>query len=631
MARRTTDDRSVIAKGLGGRQTRKAAGGGDSVVSGRSNQPIVGEESADKWFSAHGAIPVPFNPNELIKVFEESNCLRQMVDAYAVNVYGTGWVIEPVIDLDSEGADQEVSDAMYAERLDTWIAEGSEGDLPEEPTEDEVVDRMNSLRLQLKREMFIAEAFFRSCSVDQSFISLCRMAGTDKEITGNAYWECIRSKDGRLARLSFMPSTQTRLCTVIQEPVVVNERRYVSPIKYEDIEIEHRFRQYMMEVAQTVVYFKEFGDPRVMSRKTGKVFADEKTMYRELNLDENTTTDGPANEVLHFRVPSVRTPYGIPRWIGVLLEIMGSRAAGEINYDYFDSKGMPPFLILMSGGHLSAASEKLLTDFFADRVRGRENFHRGVMLQSTPNLDADGRPQDVKMQIERLSSEQTKDSLFQGYDAANIEKVGAMFRLPQLLRGVVKDVNKASAKATLQFAEEQVFGPERLEFDWTVNNNIVNDLGLTLVKFRSNGIQTSDPVILTEMIEKMMTVGGLTINEARALLSQVFKKRFPPIDQFWANQPLELTKIGVVPDDMQQTGDMTVAEQGESASDGQCTEQTSEGQDGDTLAGVIASLKRTIEEMKSKGAKVQEKEHQEKLKAAKGIDIDGSVIDGDGE
>lgn len=622
MARKKKPDSEFQAVGLGKPTKVKKTEGSDQ---GSSNQPIVGEESAGGWFSGHGAIPVPFSPTDLVQTYEQSNCLRQMVDAYTVNVYGTGWSIEPAIDLDAEGADQEVSDAIYAERLDLWIAEGSVGDPPEEPTDDEVQDRMDSLRLQMKREMFMAEAFFKSCSVDQSFVSLCRITGTDKEVTGNGYWEVIRSVDGNLSRVSFMPSVQTRLCSTIKEPTVVTERRYVSPVQYEDVAVERKFRKFVMEVDGEVVFFKEFGDPRTMSRKTGKVFKDEKEMNRELSIDPKEPNDGPANEVLQFRVPSVRSPYGIPRWIGVLLEIVGSRASGEVNFDYFDGKAIPPVLIMMSGGKLSPASQKILEDFFSDRVKGRENFHRGVLLQGLPNLDSEGRPQDVKIQVEKMAGEMEKEALFQNYDANNTEKVGAAFRLPQLLRGVVRDVNKASAKATIQFAEEQVFGPERLEFDWTVNNRIVNALGLTLVKFRSNGVQTSDPSILTEMIQKMMTAGGLTINESRSLLGQVFKKRFPPIDQFWAGQPLELTKMGFVPggeDDVFQ-GD---------EEDGQETPEKDPQEDDpkdkatdDTLQATIDNLKTVIAQMRSVGAVVLSREQNVVLKDVEGMDLDGSV------
>ena len=39
---------------------------------------------------------------------------------------------------------------------------------------------------------------------------------------------------------------------------------------------------------------------------------------------------------------SPRSPYGVPRWVGTLLSVLGSRQMEEVNYLYFENKSVPP-------------------------------------------------------------------------------------------------------------------------------------------------------------------------------------------------------------------------------------------------------------------------------------------------
>ena len=62
----------------------------------------------------------------------------------------------------------------------------------------------------------------------------------------------------------------------------------------------------------------------MVSRRSGRVFP---------SLDDLLATDpsdGPATEILHFRVQSPRSAYGVPRWVGNLLAVLGSRQAEEV-------------------------------------------------------------------------------------------------------------------------------------------------------------------------------------------------------------------------------------------------------------------------------------------------------------
>jgi len=91
------------------------------------------------------------------------------------------------------------------------------------------------------------------------------------------------------------------------------------------------------------VYFKSFGDPRVVSRSTGRVSPDIAA------LKAAQADDKPATELLHFTIHSPRSPYGVSRWVGTLLSVLGSRQMEQVNYLYLENQIVPPLALLVSG------------------------------------------------------------------------------------------------------------------------------------------------------------------------------------------------------------------------------------------------------------------------------------------
>jgi capsid portal protein len=138
---------------------------------------------------------------------------------------------------------------------------------------------------------------------------------------------------------------------------------------------------------------------------------------------------------------SPRSAYGVPRWVGNLLAVLGSRQAEEINFLYFENKSVPPLAILVSGGRLSAQSIPRIEDFIENHIRGKRNFHKILILEAEPaggsgGIEHSGR---LKVELRPLTSAQQNDALFQNYDERNIDKVRQSFRLPRMLRGDIRD------------------------------------------------------------------------------------------------------------------------------------------------------------------------------------------------
>ncbi len=489
-------------------------------------------------FASLGALEPPYDPEALCLLFEHSNSLRQNVDAYATNIDGFGHRLEPAIDFDADDADRRVGECIYLERL----AARDRGELPPdaelEPTPDEIGERRSELVQLARTERARLASFFEFCSFDHSFVELRRRTRQDLEVTGNAYWEVLRNASGEVARLVYVPSYTMRLLPLDAKPVPVEESVRISPVTVERVTTRQRMRRFLQVQYTQRTFFKAFGDPRFVSRTTGEAFS---------TLDElraRDPADGPATEILHFAIPSPRSPYGIPRWVGGLLAVMGSRSMEEVNYLYFENKSVPPLALLVSGGKLSEASVPRIERFIEENLKGKNNFHKVLILEAEGATNANDAAR-ARIELRPLTDAQQHDALFQSYDERNIDKVGSAFRLPRLLRGDSRDFNRAVADAQLRFAEDQVFQPERDEFDFIVNRKLLADMGIRFWRFRSQTPVTRDPERMTNMVEKLVRVGVLTPEEGRALASDIFNREFAKLSADWTKRPITLTLAGI--------------------------------------------------------------------------------------
>lgn len=500
-----------------------------ALVVGPPVQASRSPDDLEARFQSAGALVPPYDPGALCQLMEHSNALRQSIDAYAVNIDGFGHRLEPAIELDAEDADARVAEALFLERS----AARARGELPDgtplEPDAEEIQNRRRELLELARLERARLDAFFDACCPDCSFVDLRRRTRQDLETTGNAYWEVLRNFRGEVVRLVHVPSQSMRLMPLDREPIDIVERMRVSPVDFETVPVRKRMRRFVqLQEGMDAVYFKSFGDPRAVSRDTGRLLSDGE--------------DGAAaTEIIHFAIHSPRSPYGIPRWVGALLSVLGSRQMEEVNFSYFENKSVPPLALLISGGRLSESSVPRIERFIEENLNGKANFHKILILEAEGG-SAEGK---AKIELCPLTSAQQQDALFQSYDARNIDKVGAAFRLPRLLRGDSGDFNRATAESALRFAEDQVFQPERDEFDYLVNRTLLADMGIRFWRFRSQTPATRDPERMTDMVEKLVRVGVLTPEEGRVLAGDIFNREFRKLGDDWTKRPITLTLAGI--------------------------------------------------------------------------------------
>jgi PBSX family phage portal protein len=510
-----------------------------------SAQPEQQDKNLAALFATNKVLNWTFDPSSLIKIWENSSALNQNIETYIANIESSGHRLAPVFDFESDAVYEQVREALWVHDSGGKLPQNSLDDLPDPPSDAEVDVVLEKLKRRSKYERLCFESFLHNVNPNGSFMSLRRQKRKDLEILGNAFFETLRDSNAQLSRFLHVPAETIRLTALDLNPTAVETKVAPTPLKYETITQYKFFRRFVQVVNNRTTWFKEFGDPRVVSRTTGKIFLDEKSF--EAWTKQNQPGDQPANEMIHFKIDRPGDAYGTPRWMGNLLAVLGSRAADEVNYNYFDNKTVPPMAIVVSGGRLGQDDIGRIENFIRDNVRGRSNFHKILLLEANADKDSQmvGTAVPPRVEFKPLTSAQHGDALFQNYDERNMDKVSSSFRMPRLMRGDVRDFNRATALAAIRFAEDQVFEPERREFDDLLNRRLLPELGILLWRLESLPTRSRDPELMSRIVGEQSRAGNLKPNEARDLLAPSLATDFVRIDDKWGDQPLQLTMAEV--------------------------------------------------------------------------------------
>jgi capsid portal protein len=234
-----------------------------------------------------------------------------------------------------------------------------------------------------------------------------------------------------------------------------------------------------------------------------------------------------AHEVIHFRVEDPAYDYGVPRWVGALLNLLSSRKADQVNHDFFDNKAIPPMVASVSGGRFTNASADALRDLLKGG-KGLDKFWDVLVLEAVAEpgtaMEAGGK---TEIKLEPLMKHQPSDGMFLNLDERNADKVGGTFRHGRLMRGDTREINKATADASLRFTEGQVYKPERDEDDEFLNDFVLPELGISAWRFQSKGPSTTSALERGQLTIEAFKNKAISRNEAREAIESAIGVRLP--------------------------------------------------------------------------------------------------------
>ncbi|MCD8294413.1 MAG: phage portal protein, partial [Clostridia bacterium] len=320
-----------------------------------------------------------------------------------------------------------------------------------------------------------------------------------RETYGVAYLEVIRNMAGEVVQIEFVRDTPSVTKTRPLEPYIATAFRHHG----QETERRKKYCKYRQQLGGKTVYFREFGDPRIMDRRDGQYLGEGETLDLKYQ----------ANEIMEFAIGT--EPYGKVRWIGQVLGVDGSRRAENLNNNYFINGRHTPLMIMVENGTLTDESFEKLQHYMND-IKGEAGQHAFIVLESESiegrtGLEETGKP---SIQVKDLAGILQKDELFQDYIDNTRRKVQSAFQLPDIYTGYTTDFNRATAQTAQEVTEKQVFQPERKSLAWAINNRLLNDYNFRYVEAYFLEPNISNPDDEYKMLTVLNNAGGVTMNMA---------------------------------------------------------------------------------------------------------------------
>lgn len=433
-----------------------------------------------------------YNFKNLITMYIESSILRQCIDAYVVNIESYGYVLEYIGDPANK----------------------------------------NSKEANTERDLF--KSLLSKIGQGDSLTNIRANSRIDYEVIGARCFEVLRDNDRKVTAMIHVPSSSVRLTRYDPEDVEV-VMQIIDPENsygFKEETVFKNFRRYAQKNSHDgkKIYFKEFGDPRIVNCATGQV-------------DPECPIEEQATELLYDHQYIPGAVYGLPRWAGQLPSILGSKEAELVNYNFFRENAIPALAVLVSGGALTEDAMEQLENHVAG-IKGRKSFNRILLLEaaSSDNQGGDINASSTapKIDLKPMISERQQEGLFQEYDISNAKKIRSAFRLGPMFVGLSDDYSRASADASLVSAESQVFVPERTRFDMIIAK-VLADYGFKFWRFKSVGAPVSDTDSLSRIIKSLDSVGALTPNTVIKIANQVLNIDVPVVLDEWGDKPFAIT------------------------------------------------------------------------------------------
>jgi PBSX family phage portal protein len=446
-----------------------------------------------RYFESVQGAYAPISPiypfHRLCQLPIENNILRQCIEAYVVNIESFGYFLEYI---------------------------GPEG-------------KQNSKEAVAEKQRL--EAFLSAPSPENSLRQIREKARWDYEVLGNAFFEISRDLAGRVQMFDHIPANTMRLTRRDKEPTVVTIMvKNPAGEGYVEKEVNRHFRRFV-QIGPTGkrVYFKEYGDPRRIDPETG---------LENPNLD----IEDEATEVIHLALYAPGSVYGLPRWIGQLPSIMGSRESEIVNLNFFRENAIPAMAVLVSGGALTDETFQRISDYI-NSVKGRDSMQRVMIIEAAADDSAgsvDHSQPAPKIDMKPMISERQQDGLFKDYDDHNQAKVRSAFRLPPIYVGRAEDYTRASALASMITAENQIFLPERMCVDDLINNKVIGTHQPRHWRFKSFGASLAEPDSMSKMITTFGTQGALTPNAVIKIANKMLDIQIEQVNDAWGDYPFQV-------------------------------------------------------------------------------------------
>lgn len=414
----------------------------------------------DEDYYAGKAVQPPHNIEATLACFMGSPRLAKLIRVFTRNTVGLGWYFEPKNVL---GTDDQVPESA-----------------------------------DVKAEDAILTAFFDNINPDMPFTEVAERVSIDRETTGNGYYEVTRNIGRTISGVYHIPSENMR--------VIPAGNRIGGYVQVDTFNGSGGMPR--------KVYFKRFGDPRIINKETG---AEDASCPEALR----------ATEIIHR---TVYTPgsywYGQPRWLPAVPSININVHAQAWNLNFVVNNASWPLAIITENAELGPESQKELKDLIEKKGKGLNAAGKVILLQAQKK-GASQRSVDSRIRIEKLAMGTQDDGSFLKLIAKNDDYVREMFGIAELFLGTAGDLNRASASVSRQVTNEQEFAPVAVTEEDIIQRTIVTDYAASLgIKslsnvFRFRRPRMTDHLQESQILARLGVEDVLDVEEIRNFLMKV--------------------------------------------------------------------------------------------------------------
>lgn len=362
---------------------------------------------------------------------------------------------------------------------------------------------------EMKSEKSQLEELLKELSYERPAKEVLEEVLKASEECGNGFIEVIRNAKGDVVGID---SIKPEYMTVTKLNRVMNADGQEIKVRY------FCFQDSLQDSAKdNGTWYKTYGDPTPLN----------------VNGSIGKDGEGSSTEVIHIKIGDFQDPYGVPRWIGPLVKILGNRKADELNYRYFTQGRHIPLAIILENAQLTKESEATLQNYANGIGSEGETQHKFLLLEAekvgsvNDALEVDDKLKPAA-RIEKLADILQKDALFLEYNKSTTSAVLSAFRLPPIYVGLSKDYNRSTAETAKELTEEQVFQPMRESFAWRINSLFREyEFKYVEIYFKSSNLVKMEDI--KSILDPAIQAGSVAPNDLRELLSNTLNK---PLDAF---------------------------------------------------------------------------------------------------
>jgi len=443
------------------------------VDESKKKQKSEDEESTqieDDWTGRHGVKEKPYPASFFLNYHEHVTIFAATVDQIATDVTGGGYTIEPV---------------------------------------DDSVDKDNA---DFKREKETAKDFFkRQFKPPHTIKRLTKQSLIDRLVIGHRAIEVARNPAGLVTNLYYVPA----------KTVWVDHRLMRDNDTGEDV----RERRYVQKRGRKAVYFKEFGDTRVVSQKDGKV-------YDELPVDEQ------ANEMIFdWELHPKDEYYGLPKCITALGAMDSLLYARQYNVSFFENHGVPAYVVKLKGAWDDDAA-KHMEDFIKKVCHGAGNAQKAILMKMPYDPEAEAAERYGDIVIEEVDTIENKDGGFTVLNRDDRMEVLSSYSMPPYRIGVYETTRVGGDPGThsSHIYKQSVIDPLTEEIDAQYTMILQDGRGLKNVKFSMNPVDVRDKKFLQEIYTQAIEYGLMTPKHAAERMN--YPEPPDHMDQYFVNSRL---------------------------------------------------------------------------------------------